>query len=89
MNQFIKLVIFCWLMFCALFVWVGMAMVGFFFAFTNWSVLYSITPFIGFSAAICIIKCAMYVLLKSNPVAYLDSKITWVENMFGKAKIQR
>ena len=87
MNQLIKLVIFCWLMFCALFVWVGMAMVGFFFAFTKWNDLYSITPFIGLSAVICIIKMAFYVLLKSNPVAYMKEKFDRFEAMIGKKKI--
>lgn len=87
MNQFIKLVIFCWLMFCALFVWVGMAMVGFFFAFTKWSVIYSITPLIGLTAVICIIKMAFYVLLKSNPLAYYMEKVDKFEALIGKKKV--
>ena len=87
MNEFIKLIIFIWLMICALFVWIGMAMVGFFFAFTNWSILYSITPFVGVTAAICIIKCAMYVLLKSNPVAYISEKVDKFEALIGKKKV--
>lgn len=87
MNAFLKLLIFCILMFCAIFVWVGMAIVGFFFAFTNWSFIYNVTPFVGLVAVICIIKCAMYVLLKSNPVAYMEDKFDRIEAFFGKKKI--
>lgn len=83
MNQFIKIVIFIWLMLCALFVWVGVGIIGFMFAFTsNASYMYNVTPFIGFTAAICIIKCAMYVLLKSNPIAYFKEKVNKVGAWF-------
>jgi hypothetical protein len=81
-NGLIKFIVFIWLLTCAIGVWIGMAMVGLFFAFTNWSILYSITPYIGLTAAICIIKCAMYVLLKSNPVAYIEDKSNKVKAWF-------
>ena len=87
MNQFIKYIIFIWLTTCALAIWIGMAIVGFFFAFTNWSIIYSFTPFIGLSAVICIMKCAMYVLKKSNPIAYLEEKTNQLRSLFGKEKI--
>jgi len=82
MNQFIKYIIFIWLTTCALAIWIGMAIVGFFFAFTNWSIIYSFTPFIGLSAVICIMKCAMYVLKKSNPIAYFEEKANKVGAWF-------
>ena len=82
MKMLIKLIIFC-----ALFVWVGMAIVGFFFAFTNWAFLYNVTPFVGLFSVICIIKCAMYVLLKSDPIAYMNDKYDRIEALIGKKKI--
>ena len=82
MNQFIKLITFAWLMLCALFAWLTIAFAGFFFSFTNWSFLYNVTPFIGLATAICIIKCAMYVLLKSNPMAYFEEKVNKVGAWF-------
>ena len=83
MNQFIKITIFIWLMLCAFFTWIGIAIVGFCFIFTtNASFMYSITPFIGLAAVICIMKCAMYVLLKSNPIAYFEEKVNKVGAWF-------
>ena len=76
MNNFIKFVVFLYLLGCAVFVWVGVAFIGFCFSFTsNMAYMFNITPFIGLAAAICIIKCAMYVLLKSNPMAYFEEKV--------------
>lgn len=82
MNEFIKILLFVWLMLCALFVWVGIAFVGFILAFSPLRFMYDVTPFIGFTAAICIIKCAMYMLLKSNPMAYLEEKVNKVGAWF-------
>jgi len=82
MNQFIKIVTFMWLMFCALFVWVGIGLIGLFLSFTNIAFMYNVTPFIGLAAAVCIIKCAMYVLLKSNPMVYFEEKANKVGAWF-------
>ena len=83
MNNLIKIILFVWLLGCALFVWVGVAVIGLCLAFTNLSFITAFTPFIGLSVVICIIKCAM-LLLKSNPSTYVDAK---VEAFFGKKKI--
>lgn len=89
MNQLIRLVIFVWLMMCALVSWLGCAIIGFLFIFSsNYSWIVSVTPFVGLTIAICIIKCAMYVLLKSNPEVYLMGKMDWIEGkLLGKTKI--
>lgn len=84
MNEFIKIVTFIWLLFCALFVWVVVALAGLLLSFTDLSFMYDITPFIGLFSFVCIIKCAIDVLLKSNPVNYINTKMEW---LLGKAKI--
>ena len=87
MNTILKLLISCILLFCGLFVWIGMAIVGFFFAFTNWSIIYSITPFVGLISVFCIMRCAWYVLFKSDPIGYMNSVYDRIEAFFGKEKI--
>lgn len=89
MNALIKLIAFIWLMLCALISWVGCACIGFLFMFSSThSWIGNVTPFVGLTIAICIIKCAMYILLKSNPEAYLAGKMDWIEGkLFGKTKI--
>lgn len=74
MNSAIKFTVFVWLLACALVAWMGCAVVGFFCAFSNISWMYNVTPFIGLTIAIVMIKAAFYVLLKSNPKKYLKDK---------------
>ncbi len=74
MNDLIKVVTCAWILICAVITWASAVIIGFWFVLSDYHFVYSIMPFIGFTAAFCMIKCAMYVLLKSNPMAYIKSK---------------
>jgi len=82
MNQLIKSFVFVCLLVSALFVWLAVMLAGFCLSFTNLVFMYNVTPFIGLAVVICIIKCAMYVLLKSNPMAYFEEKVNKVGAWF-------
>lgn len=64
MTKVVKVLIFMWLITCALLAWISIAIVGLFLSFSNWSFLYSALPFIGLTVVYCIIKCAVHVLPK-------------------------
>lgn len=87
MNQLLRIIIFTWLLVSAIAAWIGCAVVGFFFAFTKYNFITDITPFMGLTFVICIMKCAMYVLRKSDPMLYINNKIALVENLLGKKKV--
>lgn len=72
-NMIVKPILFVWLMFCALAAWIGCAVTGFIFAFSNYAFMYKVTPWFGLTIAICMFKCAMFVK-RSNPEAYFGEK---------------
>lgn len=73
MNIIIKTVIISWLAFCAAFIWIGCALIGFVLTISNYAFMYNVTPFIGLTSAICIIMIGMRVY-RSNPERWLESK---------------
>lgn len=74
MNIILKTIIMVWLAFCAIFIWVTLAICGFIFAFTEFQFIYSVTPFIGLTIVIGIIRYMVRVY-NSDPMAYIDSKL--------------
>lgn len=85
MNQFIRVVTFIWLIGCALIAWVGCAAMGFFLRFSVVPWMHHVTPLMGLTIGFCIIKCAMYVLRKSDPIAYFIDKYQRLGEKIGKA----
>lgn len=84
MNQLIRVIIFVWLLLCALIAWAGCAVVGFFLRTSDFYWLHHITPLMGLTIGFCIIKCAIYVLRKSDPIAYIVNKYQWLGDKLGK-----
>lgn len=83
MNSFIKYIILVWLAFCAVFIWVGCAIIGFCLTISNLAFMYHVTPFIGLAGVICIIHTGVRVY-RSNPADYLESKWQSVVSMLRK-----
>lgn len=52
MNIILKIALSLWLLLCILVVWVGCAVVGLLFAFSEYGFMYGVTPFIGLTAAV-------------------------------------
>lgn len=66
MSFIIKSIALIWLTFCILVSWVGCALVGFIFAFSDYHFVTNVIPLIGLTIVACFIKCGVSVL-KYNP----------------------
>ena len=85
MNEFIRVMVALTLLVSAFLVHVGMMVFGFICGFIPaFQFMYSLTPFIGLIACICIIKCALYVLFESNPIVYLKETFNKIKNFANK-----
>ena len=74
MNTVIKVLAIAWLVICSIFVWFGCMIIGFASLFTSLAFIYHVTPLIGLTCVICIIRTIMSVY-KSDPVGYVNDKI--------------
>ena len=76
-----------WLVVAAFIAWLGCALIGFIFAWSQYPWIKDITPLMGLSIVICIMKC-IGMVWDSDPVAYLFAKTKWLESKLLKKKMQ-
>lgn len=86
MNEVIKAFTLFWLVVTLFVSWLGCAIIGFFFAFSQYPWVKSVTPMIGITIVICIIKC-MGIVINSDPIAYFTAKYKWLESKFVKETV--
>ncbi len=86
-NSIVVVLTCMWLAVAAIVSWVGCALVGFIFAFSQYPWVKDVTPLIGLTIVICIIKCIGKVW-DSDPIAYFTAKYKWLESKLVKEKIQ-
>ena len=71
MNQALRVITCMWLGLVAFTCWIGLAIVGFFCAFSSDTSFFTrVTPIIGITIVICIIR-SMVLVWKSNPFDFL------------------
>lgn len=76
-----------WLVAAAFIAWLGCALIGFILAFSQYPWMKDVTPLLGLSIVICIMKCIALVW-NSDPIAYFIAKYKWLESKLVKEKIQ-
>jgi hypothetical protein len=79
MNTFLKSAAITWLIICGVVIWIACAILGLICAFSGFTFIYWLTPYIGLTASICIIR-SIALLYKSNPE---ESLIKFSEKVIG------